>query len=610
MNKYRHLHLEMDREILSVRLDVQEHVTNPLLPEVLAELVEVYQQLHIFQPKGIILSSAKSTHFSSGLDNHWLANLNNQEELKVVLELGQMLCQTIETCTITTVALIHGQCWEAGFELVLACPYKIASINATLGFQHIELGRHTVFNGLRRSIQLLGPEQALTAQLLSNKWTGQQAQQIGLVNACVPQEKLYTTAYNYLQQPCKSIRKPYFQSGLYKFLPARKLLVNKINHNIAIGHPASLKAPKQNLLAIWQQYGGNDYLLDKAELDSALKLVSSDTSKQLSRLDSLRQELMLNYSDLKATPISIYVIGSNEAGNQLVKVCQQQGFLVNQADNLLPLLPTISNANIILDLQDDLISKQQLFKQLDGQVKADTLLVTYNVRYTLKDITAFMLQPQRLVGVYYPNPFLNNSLVEVACEPGAMNTKTVQQTCQWLKQLNKLPLVVNSNPGLLVQRILLPYLWEAIRLQQQGIPALIIDKVAQEFGLPLGPLEMADTLGLDYCQQLGEVLQKKLSVEMPMSLYQFIRDGKLGKKTGKGCHSYRKGVLIRHDEAHWHGNLQRLQERLLYPILREARNCLNEALIASPDLLDLAIVHGFGFPADTGGPLTYRKKIS
>ena len=251
-----------------------------------------------------------------------------------------------------------------------------------------------------------------------------------------------------------------------------------------------------------------------------------------------------------------------------------------------------------------------MFQQLERQVKADTLLVTYNIRHALKDIAAFMLQPQRLVGVHYPNPFLNNSLVEVACELEASNNKSVQKTCQWLRQLNKLPLVINSTPGLLVQRILLPYLWEAIRLQQQGIPALIIDKVAQEFGLPLGPLEMADSLGLDYCQQLGEVLQKKLGVDIPLTVYQLIRDGKLGKKTGKGCHNYRKGVLIRHEEAHWHGNLQRLQERLLSPILREAQNCLNEALIASPDLLDLAIVHGFGFPADTGGPLTYRKKIS
>ena len=610
MNKYRHLHLEMDREILSVQLDVQEHATNPLLPEVLAELVDVYQQLHILRPKGIILSSAKAMHFSSGLDNHWLTNLNNSEELQLILELGQTLCRTIETCAITTVATIQGQCWEAGFELVLACPYRIASINATVGFQHIEVGRHTVFNGLRRSVQLLGPEQALTAQLLSTKWTGQQAQQIGLVNECVPQEKLYTTAYNYLQQPCKSIRKPYSQSGLYKFLPARKLLVNKINHNIAIDLPISLKMPKQNLLSIWQQYGGSDCLLDKAELDSALKLASSDSSKQLSRLESLRQGLILTYPNLKTTSISIYVIGSNEEGNQLVRACQQQGFLVNQANRLVPLLSTIAQADIILDLQDNLISKQQLFQQLERQVKADTLLVTYNIRYALKDIAAFMLQPQRLVGVYYPNPFLNNSLVEVACELEASNNKSVQKTCQWLRQLNKLPLVINSTPGLLVQRILLPYLWEAIRLQQQGIPAPIIDKVAQEFGLPLGPLEMADSLGLDYCQQLGEVLQKKLGVDIPLTIYQLIRDGKLGKKTSKGCHNYRKGVLIRHEEAHWHGNLQRLQERLLSPILREAQNCLNEALIASPDLLDLAIVHGFGFPADTGGPLTYRKKIS
>lgn len=612
MNQYQHIHLDTDSEIISLQLDVQAQPTNPLSPEVLSELIDAYQHLSTFKPKAIIFSASQAEWFSSGLDNIWLDSSVSAAHLKQFFRLGQVLCDTIEKSSFPTVAVLNGWCLGAGLELALACQYRVASPQATLSFNALTVGLHTAWGGVRRSIQLVGVENALKAQLLATQWTGTQAHAMGLVNTCVPPEQLWTHALQALPAltKTKTVKKVDFTQLTYKLSPARKLTVTHLTQALQTSSCMPLEPAAYALLTLWQQYGGNEKTLDAAEAESAAQLALENSAKQLRRIAILKQQLTFAAYQNAFPFKQLCIIGHNTESDALADYCQRQGWLVYQYNSLNPHTKILSSADLIIDLQDSLIAKQHLFRQIEALVKQEALLLTYTACLPLETIAAFMQQPQRLVGIHFPNPFINTSLAEVICEKEAMASIPVQQTCYWVRQLNRIPLLVKSSPGLLIQRILLPYIWEGMRLHNQGIPAKIIDKMASEFGMALGPLEMADTLGLDYCQQLGEVLEKQLGLETPLIVYQMVRDSKLGKKTGQGCHHYRKGIIVTPDNSSWQGNLTRLQERLIQPILTEAQRCWSEQLVASSDLLDLAVILGIGFPSHTGGPLTYRKSIN
>jgi 3-hydroxyacyl-CoA dehydrogenase/enoyl-CoA hydratase/3-hydroxybutyryl-CoA epimerase len=179
----------------------------------------------------------------------------------------------------------------------------------------------------------------------------------------------------------------------------------------------------------------------------------------------------------------------------------------------------------------------------------------------------------------------------------------VQQALAFGKNIGKLPLAVKSSPGFLVNRILMPYLLEAVTMVDEGIAAEVIDRAATDYGMPMGPIELADAVGLDICKSVANILSEALGMELPANLKE-LSDTKLGKKTGEGFYKYKNGKPIRNRSAHY-SNPQEVQDRLVMRLINEATACLREGIVEEKDLIDAGVIFGTGFAPFRGGPLEY-----
>ena len=217
-----------------------------------------------------------------------------------------------------------------------------------------------------------------------------------------------------------------------------------------------------------------------------------------------------------------------------------------------------------------------------------------------------LAEPDRLVGIHFFNPVAMMPLVEIV-RTESSSPETVERAIAFTRHIGKLPLPVRSSPGFLVNRILMPYLVEAFFLYDEGVAPEAIDKAATDFGMPMGPVELADTVGLDICQSVAENLSEAFAIKLPQGLKKFVDGKKLGKKSGQGFYEYKKGKPIRDRDADL-GNQKEIQARLVGRFLNEAVACLQEGIVEDRDLLDAGIIFGTGFAPFRGGPLNYSRE--
>ncbi len=194
-------------------------------------------------------------------------------------------------------------------------------------------------------------------------------------------------------------------------------------------------------------------------------------------------------------------------------------------------------------------------------------------------------------------------LVEIV-QTGSSSQRALEQAIAFTQHIGKLPLPVRSSPGFLVNRILMPYLVEAFLLYDEGVAAEAIDKAATDFGMPMGPVELADTVGLDICQSVADNLSQAFGIDLPKGLKRFVDNGKLGKKSGEGFYRYKNGKAVKDRDADL-GDQKLIQQRLIYRFLNEAAACLDEGIVADKDLLDAGVIFGTGFAPFRGGPMNY-----
>jgi 3-hydroxyacyl-CoA dehydrogenase/enoyl-CoA hydratase/3-hydroxybutyryl-CoA epimerase len=277
-------------------------------------------------------------------------------------------------------------------------------------------------------------------------------------------------------------------------------------------------------------------------------------------------------------------------------------------DNLLP-DPNghgIAKADVIIEaIFENLEAKQNLFTEIEKQARSSAILASNTSSILLQDIAQVMQQPERLIGLHFFNPVAKMPLLEIIYTPEITSKEVLAQAQAFASHINKLPLPVVSSPGFLVNRILVPYLLEAVILHQENIPAEVIDKAATDFGMPMGPLQLADTVGLDICLHVGEILAETVGGKVPDSLANDVKNGLLGKKSGKGFYSWKKGKPVKNNKPDWEGDAQKIQDRLINKLLNEAQQCLDEGLIEDADLLDAGTIFGTGFAPFRGGPMHY-----
>jgi 3-hydroxyacyl-CoA dehydrogenase / enoyl-CoA hydratase / 3-hydroxybutyryl-CoA epimerase len=268
----------------------------------------------------------------------------------------------------------------------------------------------------------------------------------------------------------------------------------------------------------------------------------------------------------------------------------------------------IRKADVIIEaIYEDLAAKQQIFKMLEQHARPDTILATNTSSIPLDEINKVLTQPERLVGIHFFNPVEHMQLIEIV--KGKQTATLVhEQALSFVRQIDRLPLPVKSSPGFLVNRVLMPYLMESMVMLNEGIPAEVIDRAALDFGMPMGPVELADTVGLDVCLSVAKNLSKYFALSIPEQLRDKVAQGELGKKTGKGFYVYKNGKPIKHN-IHYQKPTQDLADRLILRMINEAAACLREHVVENEDLLDAGMVFGAGFAPFRGGPMHYAKSF-
>jgi 3-hydroxyacyl-CoA dehydrogenase/enoyl-CoA hydratase/3-hydroxybutyryl-CoA epimerase len=646
MSTFQHLHLETDsNNILWLKLDVQGESTNILTPEVLDELSRAGIAIRSHKPAGLVICSAKTTGFIAGADVKRFTEVKSTEQALTFIEKGQAVCQQFAELPCPTLAMIDGFCLGGGLELALALDYRIASDNpgTRLGLPEVKLGIHPGFGGTVRSIAKLGVLNAMDIMLSGRLLRPQAALKMGLLDYCVAERQLHSTAVQTLLKPPAKAKPPIYLSALNQLAPARHLLGAKLRKQVAEhARPEHYPAPYA-LIDLWEKHGGNPAAMYKAEAVSVAKLVLGDTAQNLVRVFFLQNRLKALGDKKLFQPQHVHVVGGGTMGGEIAAWCAMQGLRVSVQDQnadalarvvaraseafqhrykkdaraiqaaLDRLIPDphgegIGKADVIIEaIFENLQAKRQLFAALESKAKPDAILASNTSSIPLEDIAGALREPQRLVGLHFFNPVFKMPLVEVVYDPHAKDDAVLARALAFTRHIDKLPLPVHSLPGFLVNRILMPYLLDGIRLQQQGIPAAIIDEAARDFGMPMGPLELADTVGLDICQHVGDILARKLGLDVPLTLNHMTKAGKLGKKSGEGFYRYRNGKMMKTESVEWQGNRTMLQTKLITPLVNEAKACLAQGIVDDADLLDAGVIFGTGFAPFRGGPLHYAQ---
>jgi len=265
----------------------------------------------------------------------------------------------------------------------------------------------------------------------------------------------------------------------------------------------------------------------------------------------------------------------------------------------------IADADLVIEaIFENLEAKQELYRKTEPGMKPGALLASNTSSIPLDELRTAVNAPARFLGLHYFNPVAMMPLVEIVRQD-RLDPVNEKRTLAFCKAIDKLPVPVRGTPGFLVNRILMPYLLESMRLFKEGVPGAVLDKAAKKFGMPMGPIELADTVGLDVAASVGKELGPFLGVEIPAGLDELIAAGKRGKKTGEGLYKWENGKPVKPEVDPNYQAPADITERMILPMLNEAVACLHDGVVEDADLLDAGVIFGTGFAPFRGGPIQH-----
>jgi 3-hydroxyacyl-CoA dehydrogenase/enoyl-CoA hydratase/3-hydroxybutyryl-CoA epimerase len=640
-----HFRIETDSDaIVWLHMDKADAGTNVLGSEVLRELDRHLEAIAGRAPRGLIILSDKANGFIAGADIHEFTRIRNEAEALELIRLGQSVFNRLAALGFPTVALIHGFCLGGGLELALACRYRLAlqDPGTRLGLPEVRLGIHPGFGGSVRLTPLVGGLKAMDLMLSGRSIDARQARRIGLVDQVVPERHLRTAARRLVLDAPPPTR-PGLRDRLSNHTLVRPLLARLLRRQVAAKASRLHYPAPYALIDIWQKYADEPAQMLQAEADSIASLVKGPTARNLIRVFLLQERLKSLGRDTPWKPRAVHVIGAGTMGGDIAAWCALRGFRVSLQDQsperiapavkrahellkrrlkdplaiqaaLDRLLPDhkgagLGRADIVIEaVFEDAEVKRSLYRGIEPRMRPDAVLATNTSSIPLEDLYGALARPERLVGLHFFNPVAMMQLVEIVS--GASTAPEVSgKAMAFTRLLDRLPLPVTSTPGFLVNRILMPYLLEAVILESEGVPAAVIDRAATVFGMPMGPLELADTTGLDICLHVAQILSGHFHTAIPERLQQLVGAGRLGRKTGRGFYRYVKGKPVKSGGKGGNWNLQEITDRLVLSLLNEAVACLRERVVENSDLLDAGMIFATGFAPFRGGPLHYLEAI-
>ena len=630
-----------DSGIVTLTLDRANSSVNAISREVLDELGQIVERLAIEKPVGVIIHSAKSNGFAVGADIKEFVEYAKRGTVQENIENGQRVYESLARLPCPTVAAVHGACMGGGTELILACRQRIATDDdkTRIGLPEVMLGIHPGWGGSARLPRLIGAPEALPVMLTGKALSARRAKSLGVVDRLARPEELLAEARALLRHPHA---RPFAQRATAwatnTWLARQILAPMVIKQTAAKVRKEHYPAPFA-LIDVWKRGGSSIQQRLKLEARSVAKLAETPTAHNLIRIFFLQERLKGQGSGIDPDIRHVHVVGAGVMGGDIAAWAAFKGFDVTLQDREMKFIqPALDRAQALYekklktpekieqtrkrlradvegkgvaeaDLAIEAIfenaeAKEALYATIEPQFTGDEILATNTSSIPLDELRKGLKSPKRFLGLHFFNPVAQMPLVEVV-RHDELDPAIEKRALAFCKAIGKLPVAVKGTPGFLVNRILMPYLLEALRLYNEGVPGPVLDKQAKAFGMPMGPIELADTVGLDVCASVGKELAPFLGLELPPGLEEKLEAGKRGKKDGQGLYAWHDGKPQKPDVDADYTPPPDLQDRMILSMVNEAVACLGDGVVDDADLLDAGVIFGTGFAPFRGGPIQY-----
>ncbi|MDO8787543.1 MAG: 3-hydroxyacyl-CoA dehydrogenase NAD-binding domain-containing protein [Sulfuritalea sp.] len=641
MSNFKHWRLEReagDAGVAWAILDTANSSTNTLGAEVMIELGLILDECEKNAPRGLIFKSAKEAGFIAGANIEEFVSSDTPEKARALIRRGWDTYNRLAGVKYPTLALVRGHCMGGGTELALACRYRIAvdEPGTKFALPEVMLGIVPGWGGMLRLPQIIGPAAALDMMLTGKNIDAKRAKKMGLADECVPPRVMENAARMLVlsAKPPRQQQLPLMQKLMNG--PLKGFVASGARKQVAKRARQEHYPAPYAIIDQWQNYDG-DTLAVPAERPTSLDaLVSHPTTRNLIRVFFLQDRLKgFGKGVENFAPRHVHVVGAGVMGGDIAAWCVLRGMTVTLQDQSVeriapavgraakffekklrdrklarfaldrliadPLGDGVRQADVIIEaIFENLEAKQKLFADIEARAKPDALLASNTSSLKLADIAANFKNPSRLVGIHFFNPVAMMPLVEVVAGDSTAPV-AAQRAAAFVRGIDKLPLPVKDAPGFLVNAVLAPYMNEAMRCVDEGIAPESIDAAMLAFGMPMGPIELADTVGLDVAVAAGRQLVGE--ADPPKKLVELVSAGHLGKKSGKGFYTWVEGKAQKVGAG---GTVNpELAQRLLQPLLAATQRLVREGIVADAELADAGVIFGTGFAPYTGGPMNY-----
>ncbi|MCG2577277.1 3-hydroxyacyl-CoA dehydrogenase NAD-binding domain-containing protein [Dechloromonas sp. XY25] len=617
--------------IATATLDKAGESANSLSADVLREFSSILDQLDVYPPKGLIVRSGKEAGFIAGADISEFSQLDTPEKGRTLVERGWGLFNRLAAVKYPTLALVRGHCLGGGLELALACRYLLAvdESGTKMGLPEVMLGIFPGWGGMLRLPQRVGPAAALDMMLTGKTIDAKRAKKMGLADDCVPPRVMEPAARQLLLSGQARRPLPLLQRLLNG--PLKSVVANGARKQVAKkARPQHYPAPYA-IIDLWQKHDGNALAAPEV-ID---RIISSPTARNLVRVFHLQERMKGFGKDSEFRAKRVHVIGAGVMGGDIAAWCALRGLTVTLQDQTLEriapalkraqtlfekrlreplkvraafdrLIPDpqgdgVAHADVVIEaIFENVEAKHALFRSLEPRLKQGAVVATNTSSLRLEDLRTVLANPGRLVGIHFFNPVAMMPLVEVVEAEGA-DPAAAQAACAFVKQIDKLPLPVKSAPGFLVNAVLAPYMLAAMRAVDDGVAPETVDEAMLAFGMPMGPIELVDTVGLDIAMAAGKQLAG--GADAPRCLIACVEKNQLGKKSGQGFYDWSSGKAAKGSAG---GVPNGLAEKLVKPLIDRVEQLVADGIVADAELADGGVIFGTGFAPFTGGPLHYR----
>lgn len=641
--------LETDNHTAHLIFDRHESSANIFDREVLQELEQILDGIPKNSSlKALIVSSTKPNIFIAGADLKTLSSAS-PDELESLITLGQNVFNKLENLHITTIAAIHGACVGGGFELTLACDYRVASDASCtkIGLPETQLGILPAWGGSTRLPSLIGLTKALPLILSGKLLSARSAMRKGLIDGSCPKEHLLEYAERFISRPKRQhpihllehnplavaiIRKKASESLFKKthgHYPALTAALDVVCDSVRVSLHQSLNNERGAIRKLSAGPESAQLINLFFSSERAKKLTIGDCkTKKLSDTAVIGSGVMGSgiayWLSTRKCNVLLKDINDDALANSMLTIeklyqASQQGHIISPTaasaglDRIQATSANVSLADreiIIEAATEDLELKKKIFAHLSEQASESTILATNTSALPIHELASQISTPERLVGIHFFNPVPRMKLVEIV-RTKSTSDATLATAVRFIQSIGKLPVVVEDSPGFVVNRILLPYLVRAGELFSDGHAPDVIDKAMVDFGMPMGPLRLLDEIGLDVALHVAQTLSTAFPDRMhiPKILTELTGKGMFGKKSNEGFYLYKKGTQTPNPAilpaVSPESSPLKIQDELVKLMSEEAERCLDEAVANSASDIDFAMVMGTGYAPFRGGPLRH-----